>query len=523
MKYFNKFIYLIILINLVMFATTSIYYENQSIIYSSSLFYWFSFVVFLFEYCYRIFRHSKVNRIKLIISPIMLIDLLAILSVPFFGIMFNAFFLRMFRLFSFLGMIGSEKEYSPLDLFINAFKKYKEELLITISLILFGIIFISYSVFIIESKAQPDAFSNFVPSFLWSVQIVLGGDMVNIYPITVVGKMLHIVTIFFSVAIVALPVGIIGGGFVEQISEAKLKQEFKINSNLMQEAFMVHNKISERNLLKKLDIITYQRSIPLETINTRIGLSNEDISSTIKYSKCFRMRTMRRDNASNYEDISVVEYFKANKSYGTLINRNSNILIVATQNYSDVHSGHFSYTLASCLNASYISNEYFSSGAPLKDKQVNFSKNLFYTENHTSCAELEEFRNDLELVSNDSSLIIYLGTAGEKRSDIHVLFGGEKGENNFNFTGRTFKNSKKLEPFFSELKKSAKTEFDYSVVSHDEFENTNPEKLSSFIHKSLNKDIISLFINIKIQRYSDSKKYYNTISLIGDKIRKLLV
>ena len=43
MAKFTLFIYFIILINLVMFATTGIYYENESIVKFSKLFYSFSF------------------------------------------------------------------------------------------------------------------------------------------------------------------------------------------------------------------------------------------------------------------------------------------------------------------------------------------------------------------------------------------------------------------------------------------------------------------------------------------------
>ena len=81
MAKFNLFIYFIILINLVMFATTGIYYENESIVKFSKLFYSFSFVVFFLEYFVRIFLQNPSNRMRFIISPLMLIDILDDLGV----------------------------------------------------------------------------------------------------------------------------------------------------------------------------------------------------------------------------------------------------------------------------------------------------------------------------------------------------------------------------------------------------------------------------------------------------------
>ena len=82
---------------------------------------------------------------------------------------------------------------------------------------------------------------------------------------------------------------------------------------------------------------------------------------------------------------------------------------------------------------------------------------------------------------------------------------------------------KESEIFYNELNENAKSIFNYNVITHEEFPNDNKRKLSSYVSNILNANIISIFINVKILRYSDNKTYYRTIKLIGDSIKKHLL
>ena len=51
-----------------------------------------------------------------------------------------------------------------------------------------------------------------------AVEVASDGD---IYPITTLGRIVTMVSAFFGIAIVALPAGIITGGYIDEINESK--------------------------------------------------------------------------------------------------------------------------------------------------------------------------------------------------------------------------------------------------------------------------------------------------------------
>ena len=81
----------------------------------------------------------------------------------------------------------------------------------------------------IESKAQPEAFDNAFSSFWWAVATLTTVGYGDIYPITIVGKILSAVIALLGVALVAVPTGIIDSGFTElyqkEHEEKKEKEE----------------------------------------------------------------------------------------------------------------------------------------------------------------------------------------------------------------------------------------------------------------------------------------------------------
>lgn len=491
-------------------------------------------IIFTVEYIIRFWLSGILNseyqgirgKLKYFFSFYALIDFIAI--VPFYvSFLFTGSSLAMFRIIRILRVLRLARYLRSFDLIVKAAKNKKVEMMISMQFVLLLTFVLSVLMYHVENKAQPENFTTIVDAMMWSLAKFIGdiAGFGNFTPITLMGKVLATFVGFLGIAVFAIPAGIIASGFVEEIEIAKRIAEYQNNYRILKETFQVHNKISDRKLLKEIGLKTFQKALTVEYINTRIGFSNEDIFNTIKNSDGLRLRTVKRDSFSKYEDVSVIEFHNSNRIYGSFIKRDSEVIIISTQNYSDVFSGHFTYSLASYLNASYISNEYFSSGAPLKERQINFSSNEFFLNSSldNKCNELVEFKKDINNAIPSNKLVLYIGTAGESRSDIHILFGGKKGEVKFDFERMTYDNSTRLEIFYNELNENAKSIFNYNVITHEEFPNDNKRKLSSYVSNILNANIISIFINVKILRYSDNKTYYRTIKLIGDSIKKHLL
>ena len=184
----------------------------------------------------------------------------------------------------------------------------------------------------------------------------------------------RIVIIIESIIGICLTGGIISiiTSLVLEITEQKRLTNIYL---LIKRAFKYQSKINTRTLIKKLGITANSRSFYLHELEVALDLDRADITKVISNSRDLRLKIQKQDERI------LIEEFPGNTSYGSLIYRESNysgIVIVSTQNTSDNGIGHFTRTIADCLNAHYISNEYYSSGSLLEEKQINFATNEFY-------------------------------------------------------------------------------------------------------------------------------------------------
>ena len=96
-------------------------------------------------------------------------------------------------------------------------KFFLVSLLITVIIILFA----SIILYITEGKAQPEAFGSIIRSFWWSTITLTTIGYGDVYPITVFGKIATIIIAIAGIGIVAIPAGIIAGGFSEMMRNKK--------------------------------------------------------------------------------------------------------------------------------------------------------------------------------------------------------------------------------------------------------------------------------------------------------------
>jgi voltage-gated potassium channel len=78
-----------------------------------------------------------------------------------------------------------------------------------------------------EHNAQPEVFRNAFSGIWWSMSTLLTIGYGDIYPITVVGRLMAIVISFLGVGVVAIPTGIISAGFVEQYHRKSVISDWK--------------------------------------------------------------------------------------------------------------------------------------------------------------------------------------------------------------------------------------------------------------------------------------------------------
>ena len=178
------------------------------------------------------------------ITPMAIIDLVAILP-SLIVVNSGLRLLKIFRLLRTLRVLRVFKviRYStPIQMILGIFKRTKESLLFVCG-IAAGYVLISA---LVVFNVEPDTFRNFFDAVYWATVSLTTMGYGDIYPVTVAGKVVTMISSFMGIAIVALPAGIITTGLMEELNESK---ENKSENALGEEAFserMLNNQAVER-------------------------------------------------------------------------------------------------------------------------------------------------------------------------------------------------------------------------------------------------------------------------------------
>lgn len=185
----------------------------------------FSVIVFSIEYLLRVwssverkeYKHPFWGRVKYIFSVWGIIDFLAIFPFYFSLLSTDLGFVKILRLLRILRLFRVSRYFHALRVIQNVVKAKKEELLLSMSFILFLLLISSSLVFYVEHEAQPKAFSSIPESLWWGVNAMTTVGYGDMHPITPLGKLLGGLMAILGVSIFALPTGILASGFAEQI------------------------------------------------------------------------------------------------------------------------------------------------------------------------------------------------------------------------------------------------------------------------------------------------------------------
>lgn len=186
-----------------------------------------SVIIFTCEYLLRIWVADLSNKTKnkwlvrllFIVSPMALIDLLAIL--PFYIpllISVDLRILRMLRIFRLLRIFKANRYTSALTNVFRVIKGKAEQLVSSLFVVLVLMTIASVMMFNIENASQPDKFVSVFDAMWWSVATLTTVGYGDIYPITTVGKLLAAIIAILGIGIVAIPTGIIASGFIELVN-----------------------------------------------------------------------------------------------------------------------------------------------------------------------------------------------------------------------------------------------------------------------------------------------------------------
>jgi voltage-gated potassium channel len=200
----------------------------------------FSILIFTLEYVLRLVfcvqdkRYQKPwsGRLKYALSPLALIDLFSFLPfyLPFLIPMDLRVLraIRLLRIFRILKIFHHSGYSNALTLIGKVFHNRRKELAVTFSAALVIVLISSSLMYFAEHDAQPIAFPDIPSTIWWCVMTLSTIGYHDIFPITFMGRLISAFISVVGIGLFALPAGILGSGFVEEIrNEKKIEEENK--------------------------------------------------------------------------------------------------------------------------------------------------------------------------------------------------------------------------------------------------------------------------------------------------------
>jgi voltage-gated potassium channel len=178
-------------------------------------------VIFTFEYFYRWVKAD--DRLRYPISILGIIDLVSIL--PFYiGFAFyrlNPDWLRVVRTLRIIRILKLTRYNSALQNLIECFKTIEDELKIIGYLALTSVLFSGVAIFEIERVAQPDKFQNVLDGIWWSVVTATTVGYGDLFPISVLGRTIAILSMLFTLGLVGGTIGLVSGAIQQRLQTLK--------------------------------------------------------------------------------------------------------------------------------------------------------------------------------------------------------------------------------------------------------------------------------------------------------------
>ena len=151
--------------------------------------------------------------------PNSLIDLIAIL--PFYLQFFITLDLRFIRVLRVLRILKLTRYNTALSTFASVMKRERSAFMTAMFIVVLITILSAAIVFTVEHQAQPEKFDTMVRALYWAVITLASVGYGDISPITHIGQAFTMVLSLLGIGIVALPAGILGSAFSDQLHQQR--------------------------------------------------------------------------------------------------------------------------------------------------------------------------------------------------------------------------------------------------------------------------------------------------------------
>ena len=161
------------------------------------------------------------GRLKYMVSPFALIDLVAILPSLVAGLLPDLMLIRLVRLVRMMRIAKLVKSNRALMAFFLACRASGSQLSASLMATLLMLFVGAVLLYVAESEAQPEAFGSIPRAMWWAMATLTTVGYGDTYPVTVLGKLLASMVAILGISVVALPAGIIAANFSKQLENIK--------------------------------------------------------------------------------------------------------------------------------------------------------------------------------------------------------------------------------------------------------------------------------------------------------------
>ena len=173
---------------------------------------------------YKFAKSGVASFVKYPFSIMAIIDLISIL--PSLTVVNNGFkvlrVLRMIRAFRVFRVFKTFRYSKSFEIIGNVLRSSKEQLLAVCTLA-GGYILVSA---LIIFNVEPDSFGSFFDAVYWATVSLTTVGYGDIYPVSIMGRIITMLSSLLGIAIVALPAGIITAGYMKELEKRTEKRSF---------------------------------------------------------------------------------------------------------------------------------------------------------------------------------------------------------------------------------------------------------------------------------------------------------
>lgn len=185
-------------------------------------------IVFSAEYLLRVwvapcnphYAHPVTGRLRYMVSPMAIIDLLAILPAVLM-ISSDQLVLRALRLLRLFRLAKLARHMDAMRLFGKVAVRVKYEMSVTALLAALLLLISSSVMYQFENEAQPEVFSSIPATMWWGITTLTTVGYGDTFPITPVGRIIGAVVAIMGIGLFALPTGILATAYLDELQSSK--------------------------------------------------------------------------------------------------------------------------------------------------------------------------------------------------------------------------------------------------------------------------------------------------------------